>query len=56
MIENISIVKTVDAPRDKVWAAIRNIGGLYRWFPIIASCRVEGEGVGAIRFLGLGRR
>jgi hypothetical protein len=33
--------------------AIRSIDGLDRWFPIIDSCRVEGEGVDAIRILGL---
>ena len=54
MIENIKIVKIIDAPSDKVWAAIRGIDGLDRWFPVIATCRVEGEGVGAIRFLELG--
>jgi hypothetical protein len=54
MIANISIVKPIDAPSGKVWAAIRNIDGLDRWFPVIESCRVEGEGVGVIRILGLG--
>jgi hypothetical protein len=28
--------------------------GLDRWFPVIESCRVEGQGVGAIGILGLG--
>jgi hypothetical protein len=53
MIEKISVNKTINVSGDRVWAAIRNIGGLERWFPIIAACRVEGDGVGAIRFLGL---
>ncbi|HYE36459.1 SRPBCC family protein [Methylocaldum sp.] len=54
MIEKLNVTKTIDVPGDKVWAAISGIGGLDRWFPVIASCRVEGEGVGAIRVLGLG--
>ena len=53
MVENIAVVRVVDAPSDKVWAAIRAIGGLDRWFPVISSCRVEGEGVDAIRILSL---
>lgn len=53
MIEHIDIVKTIDVPSDEAWAAIRGIGGLDRWFPVISTCRVEGDGVGAIRTLGL---
>lgn len=53
MIENIRVVKTIDVPTDRVWAAVRSIGGLDRWFPVIATCRVEGEGLGAVRILGL---
>ncbi len=54
MIETIDIVRTIDVPGAEAWAAIRAIGGLDRWFPVISTCRVEGEGVGAIRTLGLG--
>jgi hypothetical protein len=36
-----------------VWAAVRAVGGLERWFPIIATCTVTGSGVGAVRVLGL---
>ena len=46
--------KTVDAPSDRVWDAIRSIGGLDRWFPVINSCRVEGRGVGAVWIMDLG--
>lgn len=53
MIGTATVTKIIDAPSDKVWAAIRSIGGLDRWFPVINSCRVEGEGVGAVRILGL---
>jgi hypothetical protein len=45
--------KTIDAPPARVWAAIAGIGGLDRWFPVLDSCVVEGEGVGAVRTLEL---
>jgi carbon monoxide dehydrogenase subunit G len=51
MLETLNVTKTIDAPNDAVWAAIAAIGGIDRWLPVIESCRVEGEGVGALRFL-----
>jgi hypothetical protein len=53
MIETIDVVKTIHVPGAKAWAAIRAIGGLERWFSAIATCRVDDEGAGAIRTLGL---
>jgi hypothetical protein len=53
MLATVNVTKIVDAPVEKVWSAIRSIGGLDRWFPIIESCQVDGQGVGAIRILGL---
>ena len=53
MTETIIVTKTIDAPVEKVWSAIRAIDGLDRWFPVIATSRVEGAGVGAIRIMGL---
>src|SRR5205807_6393628 len=34
-------------------AAVRGIDGLDRWFPVIATCTVQGTGVGAMRVMGL---
>lgn len=45
------IVKKLNVPADVVWAAIRKIGRLNVWFPIIETCRVEGEGAGALRYM-----
>ena len=45
------ITKKLNVPADVVWQAIRNIGRLDVWFPIIESCRVEGEGQGALRYM-----
>ena len=53
MLATANVTKIVDAPVEKVWLAIRSIGGLDRWFPMMDSCRVEGQGVGAIRTLCL---
>jgi uncharacterized protein YndB with AHSA1/START domain len=53
MSETLDVVRTIDVPGNRTWAAIRGIGGLDRWFPVIATCHVDGEGVGAIRTLGL---
>jgi hypothetical protein len=49
----VNVAKVVDASSDSVWAAISAIGGLDRWFSVIASCQVEGAGVGAIRVMEL---
>lgn len=46
-----SITKKLNVPADVVWDAIRKIGRLDVWFPIIETCRVEGEGPGALRYM-----
>ncbi|QFY42090.1 SRPBCC family protein [Candidatus Methylospira mobilis] len=53
MIKTINVTKTIDVPAEKAWKAISSIGGLERWFPVIKTCTVEGEGVGAVRTLEL---
>ena len=45
------ITRKLDVPADKAWQAIRGVGRLDVWFPIIETCRVEGEGVGARRYM-----
>ncbi len=39
---------------DAVWQLVRDFGGILKWSSAIQSCEVEGEGIGAIRTLGLG--
>jgi hypothetical protein len=34
-----------------VWEAISRIGRLDVWFPIIETCKVEGNGPGALRYM-----
>jgi hypothetical protein len=53
MIEQINITKIITINADQTWEAISSIGGLDRWFPIIAGCSVFGTGEGATRILTL---
>lgn len=51
MLTKQPITKKLNVPAEAVWAAIRNIGRLDVWFPFIETCRVEGEGAGALRYM-----
>jgi uncharacterized protein YndB with AHSA1/START domain len=53
MDEQVFVQRVIAAPEDKVWAAVRGVDGLERWFPVIDGCRMEGEGVGCIRVMDL---
>jgi hypothetical protein len=53
MIDQLNVTKTIIVDADQAWAAISSIGGLDRWFPIIANCTVFGTGEGATRILTL---
>jgi hypothetical protein len=46
-----AITKKLNVPVDLVWDAVRGIGRLDVWFPIIETCRVEGQGSGAVRHM-----
>lgn len=49
MTETINVTQTINIPAARAWDAISDIGNLDRWFPIIESCTVNGEGPGAKR-------
>ncbi|VFU08826.1 SRPBCC family protein [Methylocella tundrae] len=51
MLETINSTKTIGVLSDAVWTAVAGIGGIDRWLPLIESCRAEGRGEGALRFL-----
>jgi uncharacterized protein YndB with AHSA1/START domain len=53
MDDSVVVRRTIQAPAEQIWAAVRGIDGLDRWFPVIATCKVEGNGIGAMRFMGL---
>lgn len=45
------ITKKINVPAEKAWDAISKIGRLDVWFPILDTCRVEGTGPGARRYM-----
>jgi carbon monoxide dehydrogenase subunit G len=47
------VKKQINIPAEKAWATIRQFDGVDTYLPAVASCRVEGEGVGAKRFCTL---
>ena len=51
MITKQPITKKLNVPAEVVWNAIRKMGRLDVWFPIIETCRIEGDGQGALRYM-----
>jgi Polyketide cyclase / dehydrase and lipid transport len=51
MMTKQAITKKLAVPAALVWNAIRSIGRLDVWFPLIETCRVEGEGQDALRYM-----
>lgn len=50
----VRVSESIAAPAAKVWELLGDFGGVTRWGgPMLQSCRVEGEGVGAVRHIGL---
>ncbi|GAB4349098.1 MAG: SRPBCC family protein [Immundisolibacter sp.] len=49
----VQVSETIEvaAPPDRAWALVGDFAGLVGWFPAAASCRVEGSGIGALRYL-----
>jgi uncharacterized protein YndB with AHSA1/START domain len=45
----VSVKRRLDAPAAIVWKLVSQGGGVERWLPIIASCRLDGHGPGARR-------
>ena len=37
-----------------VWEVVRDFGGVKRWSPSVASCELEGSGLGAVRTIKMG--
>lgn len=51
MLTKQPITKKMNVPAAKAWDAISKIGRLDVWFSFLDSCRVEGDGPGAHRYL-----
>lgn len=48
-----TVTETIDvaATPDKTWALVGDFAGLVGWFPAVTDSRVEGSGIGALRYL-----
>ena len=51
MLAKQAITKKLNVPSERVWEAISKIGRLDVWFPLIETCKVEGHGPGALRYM-----
>ncbi len=49
----VKVSDQIAASATSVWALIRDFGDLSKWAAGIESCEVSGEGIGAVRTLGL---
>lgn len=51
----VKVSETVAAPAARVWELLGDFAGVTKWGgSMIKSCTVEGEGVGAVRTVGIG--
>jgi carbon monoxide dehydrogenase subunit G len=50
---SVKVSEEVSATAESVWDLLRDFGGVTRYSAGIESCEVDGEGVGAVRTLGL---
>jgi hypothetical protein len=49
----VRVTEEVEAPAQAVWDLLGDFGGVAKWSGSITSCEVEGQGVGAVRTLGM---
>ncbi|HEX2485339.1 MAG TPA: SRPBCC family protein [Myxococcota bacterium] len=50
---SVKVTDRIGASADRVWDLVRDFGGLQRWAAGIESVTLSGEGVGAVRTLGM---
>ena len=48
----VSVTKSISAPAPKVWSTVQAFTGIDQWLPIVKTCSVEGDGIGAKRQCG----
>ena len=48
---HISVIGTLNAPADVVWARVGDFGTLHTYQPGIVNCTLDGEGIGSVRTL-----
>ncbi|MGY6277426.1 SRPBCC family protein [Methylomonas sp. MgM2] len=51
MLTKQAIVKKLTLPAEIAWNAIRKLDRLDVWFPFIQTCRLQGSGPGALRYM-----
>jgi carbon monoxide dehydrogenase subunit G len=51
-VAEVIVRRKVAAPAKRCWDLLSDFGGIADMSPMIESCEVEGEGVGAVRTLG----
>jgi carbon monoxide dehydrogenase subunit G len=49
----VIVRRKVAAPAQRCWEILSDFGGVAEMSPAVESCEVEGEGVGAVRTLGM---
>lgn len=53
-MSEVKVSEVVAAPAAKVWELLGDFGGVMKWSgPMMQSCKLDGEGVGAVRRIGL---
>lgn len=53
-MSEVKVSDAIAAPASKVWELLGDFGGVTKWGgAMLQSCTVEGEGVGAVRRIGL---
>jgi carbon monoxide dehydrogenase subunit G len=52
-MSEIKVNQEFQASADTVWKELADFGGIGEWAPGLETCTVEGEGVGAVRALGM---
>jgi hypothetical protein len=53
-MSEVKVSEVIAAPAAKVWELLGDFGGVTKWGgSMLQSCTVEGEGVGAVRRIGL---
>ena len=50
---SVKVTDRIDASADEVWALVRDFGGIQKYAAGVESCTVEGEGIGAVRTIGM---
>jgi hypothetical protein len=52
-MSEVIVKEEIGAPAAVVWEILGDFGGLAKWAEAVSSCEVEGDGIGAVRTLGM---